>query len=261
MKLEGAHESYKELIWMLAKTDFKLRYQGSVLGYVWALLKPLMMFTILNFVFSSVFNLKNTGEEFYSLQLLIAIMFFNFFSEGTTAGMMSLMNKSQLVTKIYVPRWTIIFASTVNAAMIFLMNLIIIAIFAVYYNFTPSFVSLVMFLIFILLTYALILCFSFVAAPLFLRFRDLGQIWDVVTAAMFYAAPIVYPLSILPAWTHKIILLNPMAFIIHFMKSSLVFGRFPEVNQMLIFVGLLTVFGLLSAEFYKRMEKKIGETI
>jgi len=219
------------------------------------------MFTILNFVFSSVFNFKNTGEEFYSLQLLIAIMFFNFFSEGTTAGMISLISKSQLVTKIYVPRWTIVLASTINATMIFLMNLIIVSLFALYYNFTPSLLSLGMFLVFIILTYILILCFSFMAAPLFLKFRDLGQIWDVVISAMFYAAPIVYPLSILPAWTHKIILLNPVAFIIHFMKSSLVFDRFPELGQMLIFVSSLAVFGLLSIEVYKRMEKRIGENI
>ena len=117
------HENYRELVWMLAKTDFKLRYHGSVLGYLWALLKPLLTFAVLNFVFSSVFNPRSTGMETYSLQLLVSLMMFYFFSEGTNAGMGSLLNKSQLVTKIYVPRWTIILASTINATLIFLMNL------------------------------------------------------------------------------------------------------------------------------------------
>ena len=94
------HENYRELIWMLAKTDFKLRYHGSVLGYVLAILKPLLMFLILNFVFSSIFNPRNTGTSYYSIQLLTSIMLFNFFAEGTMAGLNSLIQKSTLVTKI-----------------------------------------------------------------------------------------------------------------------------------------------------------------
>ena len=80
------HENYKELIWMLAKTDFKLRYHGSVLGYLWAILNPLLIFTILNFVFSSVFA-KGAGIEHYTLQLLVSLIIFFFFQEGTKAGM------------------------------------------------------------------------------------------------------------------------------------------------------------------------------
>lgn len=141
------HENYKELIWMLAKTDFKLRYQGSFLGYLWALLKPLLTFTILNFVFSSIFNPRNTeGVSTYSLELIVGLMMFYFFSEGTSAGLNSLVSKAQLVTKIYVPRWAIIIASTVNATMIFLMNLIVIVFFFALKGFMPSMASIFLFL-------------------------------------------------------------------------------------------------------------------
>src|SRR5687768_7237621 len=99
-----SHENYKELVWRLAKTDFKLRYHGNALGYVWAIAKPLLLFTILNFVFSSVFNFKNSGTEYYSLELLTALLLFQFFAEGTTNGMTALVSKAQLVTKIYVPK-------------------------------------------------------------------------------------------------------------------------------------------------------------
>lgn len=256
-----AHENYRELIWTLAKTDFKLRYHGSVLGYFWALLKPFLTFLILNFVFSSVFNFKNTGDQFYSLQLLISIMLFNFFSEGTTAGMMSLMSKSSLVTKIYVPRWTIILASTINASFIFLMNLIVVAAFCLYYKFIPSIEAVGMFGIFVFLTYFLIVIFAFLAAPLFLKFRDLGQIWDVAISAMFYATPIVYPLSILPAWSHSVALLNPMAFIIHFMKTSLVQNNFPSLGQFGLFVFCIFLVGLISMKIYQTLEKRVAETI
>src|SRR5574343_1726862 len=108
------HENYKELVLRLAKTDFKLRYHGSALGYVWAILRPLLMFTILNFVFSSIFNFRNSGTPNYPLELLTGILMFQFFSEGTVSGMNALLAKSQLVTKIYIPRWTIILGATVN---------------------------------------------------------------------------------------------------------------------------------------------------
>lgn len=255
------HENYKELIWTLAKTDFKLRYHGSFLGYVWALLKPLLMFLILNFVFSSLFNPRNTGAQYFSLQLLTSIMLFNFFAEGTNAGLMSLMSKSTLVTKIYVPRWTIILASTINSAMIFLMNLAIIVAFFIYYGLLPAPLSILTFFFFIILTYILILIFSFMAAPLFLKFRDLQQIWDVVLSAMFYATPIVYPLSLLPTQYHKIILLNPIAFIVHFVKTSLTENRYPDPIQIFLFLIFILIASLTSFSVYKKLEKRIAETM
>ena len=91
------HENYRELIWVLAKTDFKLRYHGSALGYAWALLKPLLMFAIMNFVFSSLFSARGAGSQYYSLQLLTSIVLWNFFSEGSSAGMAALLSKAQLV--------------------------------------------------------------------------------------------------------------------------------------------------------------------
>jgi len=258
---KNKHENYFNLIWMLAKTDFKLRYQGSILGYLWAILKPLMLFSILNFVFSSIFNRRGAGVEFYSLQLLISIVFFNFFSEGTNAGLSSLLNKSSLVTKIYIPRWTIILSSTIHSALIFITNFLVIVVFFIYYQFTPSFLAIGMMLFFTVLTFLLILIFSFFAAPLYLKFRDLKQIWEVILTALFYASPVVYPLQMLPAWTHKIILSNPIAFIIHFLKTSLIENRPPEPFQIFLFLLFIAFSGMISLFIYKKMERKIAENI
>jgi len=255
------HENYRELIWTLAKTDFKLRYHGSALGYVWAILKPLLMFLILNFVFSSIFNVKNSGIEHYSLQLLTSIMLFNFFSEGTMAGLGSLISKSTLVTKIYVPRWTIIVAATLNALLIFLMNLIVIALFFAWYEFWPGVLPVVTFFLYIILTYLVILGFSFMAAPLYVKFRDLTQIWEVVVSAMFYASPIVYPLSLLPIEYHSIILINPMAYIIHFTKMALTENHYAPVWQNLLFATIVIIFFFIGTVAYRKMEAKIAENI
>lgn len=259
--MNKAHENYRELIWVLAKTDFKLRYHGSALGYFWAILKPLLMFTILNFVFSSIFNPRGTGSEYYSLQLLVGIILFNFFSEGSTAGMSSLLAKSQLVTKIYIPRWTIILASTINSALIFSMNLLVIITFFAFKMFLPSFGAVLFFLAGSLLTYVLILTFALLTAPLYVRLRDLSMIWEVVLQILFYATPIIYSLQLMPVYIQQILLINPMAFIIHFTKESLINNHFPDVWQGVMFVGIvLSAFGI-SLLSYQKFAPHVAEEV
>lgn len=255
------HENYKELIWALAKTDFKLRYHGSVLGYLWAILKPLLMFSILNFVFSSLFNARGNGIPYYSLQLLVGIILFNFFSEGTMAGMSSLLSKSQLVTKIYVPRWTIIIASTINSALIFLMNIFVIVLFFAFNQFMPSLAAIGLFLMFIVFTYVLVLAFALLTAPLYVKFRDLSMIWEVITSILFYASPIVYSLQMMPDNMQKIMLLNPMAFVIHFSKEGLINNHFADPWKTFIFIlTIMAAFGL-GLFSYNKLAPRIAEDI
>lgn len=251
------HENFKELIWALAKTDFKLRYNNSVLGYLWAILKPLMMFAVLNFVFSFVFKQQN--NPYYSLQLLVSLVVFNFFSEGTVAGMSSLLSKSQLVTKIYVPRWTIILASTLNSAMIFLVNLVIIVFFFVMKGFLPSLTSIFFFLIFSIMTYIIIVSFSFLTAPLYVKFRDLSMIWEVLINILFYATPIFYPIEMLPSHIQRIILINPMAFIVQFNKAALINNYFPSVWQFGVFFLTIIIGFMLSIFMYKKFIPRVAE--
>lgn len=246
---------------MLARTDFKLRYHGSALGYLWALLKPLLMFSIMNFVFSSIFAARGMGGEFYSLQLLVSIILWTFFAEGTTAGMNSLLSKSQLVTKIYVPRWTLIVASTLNSALIFLMNLIIIIAFFIYKGFLPSSESILLFAIYSVMVYAMILTFAFFSAPIYVKYRDLLLIWDVALMALFYATPVFYPLQMLPVYIQKILLFNPMAFIIHFNKEGLINDHFASLGQNTAFVLVVGVAFVLSIFSYRKLSMRVAEEI
>ena len=254
------HENYKELIWMLAITDFKLRYQNSVLGYIWALLQPLMMFAILNFVFSSIFA-PNGEIEYYALELITSLMLFTFFADGTTAGLRSLVAKSQLVTKIYVPRWAIILASSLNALMIFLTNLVIIIGFFIWYGLIPSISAILVSFIFIVALYLVIVGFSFFTATLYVKFRDLEKIWNVVIPAIMYSSPIIYPLSLLPEEYHKYILLNPLAFIVHFNKEALINNHFATIPQYITFFTIVIVFFGLSIWSYNKQSRKIAEYI
>ncbi|HCU70707.1 MAG TPA: hypothetical protein DIC35_03045 [Candidatus Moranbacteria bacterium] len=188
-------------------------------------------------------------------------MMFYFFSEGTSAGMSSLLSKSQLVTKIYVPRWSIILASTINATLIFLMNLFVIAFFFALNGFMPSLAAIGMFLLFSIFIYVIILSFSLITAPLYVKFRDLSMIWDVMLMIILYASPIIYPLATLPAQYHPFVLLNPLAFIVHFTKESLINNHFASAGQYGIFIAIVLGGFLFSIWSYRKMAPRIAENI
>jgi ABC-2 type transport system permease protein len=255
------HENYKELVLRLAKTDFKLRYHGSALGYVWVILKPLLMFTILNFVFSTLFNLRTSATPYYPLELLTALLIFQFFSEGTMSGMTSLVSKAQLVTKIYVPRWTIVLGSTMNALFIFGMNLIVLSFFFVLYGKMPSLTGVIMFIIYSALLYILIVAFSFLTASLYVRFRDLVTIWEVLLSVLMYASPIVYPLAMMPERIQHLILINPLAFIINYSKQGLVSNNFTSPKYFIILFFCTIIILIVSFLIFKKSEKKVAEFI
>jgi len=259
--MSQTHENHRELVMRIAKTDFKLRYHGSVLGYVWVILKPLMMFTILNFVFSSVFNFRNSGTPFYPLELLTALLLFQFFSEATMTGLMSLVSKAQLVTKIYVPRWTIVLGSTMNALFSFGMNLIVLALFFVLYHRAPTLSGVAMFLVYSVLLYVLAVAFSFLMAPFYVRFRDLSTIWEVALSVIMYASPIIYPLSTIPVKYWQIILLNPVAFIINYGKQSLVNDNLTTFWHFMAMFGGIALASVIAYLVFRKYEKTVAELI
>jgi len=256
-----SHENYKELVLRIAKTDFKLRYHGSALGYIWAVLKPLLMFTVLNFVFSVLFHMRNANTPYYPLELLTGILMFQFFSEGTMTGMTSLVAKAQLVTKIYVPRWTIVLGSTMNALFVFGMNLIVLVFFFFVYHKVPTIPGIIMFLLYSVILYILVVAFSFLTASFFVRFRDLSMIWEVLLTILMYAAPIVYPISLVPARYHQLFLLNPLAFIINYAKQGLISNEFAGIGYFLILLSSVLGIAVISFLIFRKYEKKIAEFI
>ena len=255
------HENHRELVMRIAKTDFKLRYHGSVLGYVWVVLKPLLMFTILNFVFSSIFNFRNSGTPYYPLELLTALLLFQFFSEATMTGLTSLVSKAQLVTKIYVPRWTIVLGSTMNTLFSYGINLIVLAFFFVLYHKAPTLSGVVMFLVYSALLYILAVAFSFLAAPFYVRFRDIATIWEVALSVIMYASPIIYPLSIIPMKYWQLILLNPVAFIVNYGKQGLINGNFTTVGHFVAMAAGIGLSCIIAYLVFSKYEKTVAELI
>lgn len=216
---------------------------------------------VLNFVFSSIFSKRGDGSQFYSLGLLVGLILYFFFQDGTNSGMRSLQSKSSLVSKIYLSRWTIIMASTAHSAMVFLANLVVIIIFFIWYGFLPTFNAIFLFILFSSLMYVIILSVSMIIAPLFIKFRDMAMIWEVGLRIMFYASPIFYPLQMLPEWIQQILLLNPVAFIIHFTKESMFNNHFLNAWQFVLFFTSSILFFLFSLWVYRKLIPNIAENL
>jgi ABC-2 type transport system permease protein len=200
----------KVLLAELVRTDFKLRYQGSVLGYLWSLLRPLLLFSVLYVVFDKFLKL-GAGIPNFPIYLLLGIVLWSFFSDMTNQSLGSIVSRGSLIRKIRIPRWTIVVSSSISALINLGFNLIVVFIFIVVTKSDLLETSLWLPLI-LLQIYVLGLGTSLILATAFVKFRDVRYIWEVLMQAGFYATPILYPLSRVPNETfQKIIIMNPMA--------------------------------------------------
>ena len=207
----------------LTKTDFKLRYQGSVLGYLWALLRPLMMFAILYVVFSKLLRFGNDIPH-YPVYLLCGTTMWSFFTECTSQGSQAIVNRGDLLRKISFPKYIVVVSATLTAVINMLINLVVIVIFALINGVAPTWSWLLAFPAIIEL-YLLSLGIAFLLGSINVKYRDITSIWDVIVQALFYAVPIIYPISMIATTSTiaaKIILLNPIAQAIQDIRFSLI---------------------------------------
>ncbi|MBF0776534.1 LPS ABC transporter [Streptococcus azizii] len=205
----------KELI----KTDFKLRYQGSMIGYLWSILKPLMLFAIMYVVFIHFLRLGGDVPHF-PVALLLGNVIWSFFAEATNMGMVSIVTRGDLLRKLNFSKEIIVLSSVFGAAINFSINLIVVLIFSLFNGVEFTWAVIVALPLFLEL-FMLATGVAFILSTLFVRFRDLAQIWEVVMQAGMYATPIIYSLSFVmdkSLLAAKLIMLNPLAQIIQDMR-------------------------------------------
>jgi lipopolysaccharide transport system permease protein len=247
--IAGWHGSRAGLIWTLVRTDFKVRYHGTVGGFVWALLKPLAMFVMLMGVFSFLF----ASEPNYKLNLIIGLFLWDFFASGTVAGMGSLQSRGFLLTKARCPAWILIVCSISNALITYTLFSVIILVFLVLVGHAPGLAATLLFLVYGVAMTIVIAAFSLAASVLFLRYRDLNQIWDLALQAGFFVAPIIYPIGILPERFHIYLYLWAPTPFIQFTRSVLVDGRIPTLDAHLYLVAAVATCLLVSIFIYRRL--------
>ncbi len=257
----------KALLFELVRTDFKLRYQGSLLGYAWSLLKPLLMFVILYVVFVYFLRIGKDIPHF-PVYLLLGIVLWNFFVEMTVQSLTSIVGRGDLIRKIRIPRWMIVFSSSISATINLVLSLVIVFIFMIV-NQVPLTLGIFMLPVYLTMIYMLALGLSLFLAAAYVKFRDLSYIWEVILQAGFYATPIIYPLQMVKnEFVEKILLLNPVAQAIQGARYHLIthdtlttFGVFDGawyVILPMVFTLLILAGGLL---YFRSQAKYFAENI
>jgi ABC-2 type transport system permease protein len=203
---------YRDMVRQLAITDFKLKYQGSVLGYLWSLAKPMAVFTILYIVFTRFIKIGGAIPH-YALYLLLGIVLWSYFADSTGTAMVSIVDRGELIRKVYFPRIVIPIAASLTSLFTLFFNLIVIAIFIAFSG-VPLSTSALLFVVLLVELYVLSLGCSLLLAALYVRFRDFRHIWELGLQVMFYATPIIYPLSLVPHSIGRLLALNPIAQIV-----------------------------------------------
>jgi len=247
--------SYSGLIWTLVRTDFKVRYHGTIGGLAWALLKPLTMFVMLMAVFSYLF----ASDPNYKLNLIIGLFLFDFFAEGTKAGLMSLNSRGFLLTKASCPAWILVVTSVSNAVITLVIFSIIILVFLAGLGRPPDAAAVAAFVVYLAALVLVVVGFSLAASVLFLRYRDLNQVWELALQAGFFVAPIIYPIGILPERFHKYLFVWPPTPFVQFVRSALVDGRLPTLTAHAYLAAAVTLCLVVGLAIYRQLAPRTTE--
>lgn len=257
------------LLKQLVVTDFKLRYQGSALGYVWSLLRPLFLFIILFIVFDNFLKLGSTIPH-YPVYLLLGVVLWSYFTEVTSLGMASIVSKGDLMRKINFPKYVIVLAGSFSAFINLLINFTIVALFMAFNGIELHWQSL-LFIPLLAQLFLLALGSAFLLSALYVKLRDLGYIWEIFLQAAFYATPILYPIALVVEQSEiaaKILLLNPVAQIIQDARDVLVTsqtGTFEDLFSSgwyrLIPVGFTLILVVCAALYFRKQSPKFAEEV
>jgi ABC-2 type transport system permease protein len=216
----------RTLVRELAITDFKLKYQGLALGYIWSLAKPLMLFAVLYFVFTRLIKLGGAVPH-YAIYLLLGVVLWSYFLESTLVAMVSVVDRGDLIRKVYFPRLVIPIATSISSLITLGLNLLVVFVFIAVTG-VGFRATLPLFVLLLIELYVLSLGCSLLLAALYVRFRDIRPIWEVGLQLLFYASPIIYPLTLVPTRFAGIMALSPIAQIIEDARKILITPQAPS---------------------------------
>lgn len=247
-------KKYQPLLNELIARDIKTKYRRSLLGVLWTILNPLLMMVVLSVVFSNLFRFD---IEYFPVYLLSGQLIFNFFSESTTNAMSSIIANGPLIRKIYVPKYMFvlsrIFSSTINLLASFTALICVMLVMRVRLHYTVllSVIPLILIVLFSLGA-------GLILAAITVKFRDVMHLYSVFTTALMYLTPVIYPMSILPSWLEKIVLLNPITNILMMFREFMIYGTFPSILSIVIgMVEVVIILVLGVYVFYKNQDEFI----
>ena len=251
---------------ILAATDFKVRFFGSVLGYLWTLMRPLMLFGVLYLVFTEVVKF-GSGVDHYPVYLLTALVLFTFFGETTSRGVTSLVDRESLLRKVRFPRMVIPLAVTLHSMFYLGLNLLVVFIFVLGSGIDPRWSWLEMIPLLALLI-VLVTGVTMLVSALYVRYRDIQPIWDVILQILFYASPVIYVTAQLPNSIEQEAVASPLTAIFTQMRHALIDPSAPTAGEaiggdvyLLIPLAIVAALFALGLWVFTREAPRIAEDL
>lgn len=244
-------KKFRPLLNELITRDIKTKYRKSILGVFWTILNPLFMMIVLSVVFSNLFKFD---IEYFPVYLLSGQLIFNFFSEATTNAMGAIIANGPLIKKVYVPKYMFvlsrIFSSSINLLASFTAMIFVMLAMRVELHYTVLLAPIpLFFIVFFSLGVGLIL------AAVTVKFRDIMHLYSVFVTALMYLTPVIYPMSIIPEWLKKIVLLNPITNILMMFRDVMLNNTAPSLESVLLAtIEVIVVMVLGLYVFYKRQD-------
>lgn len=247
---------YRELIRNLTVADLKNRYQNTFLGFFWSLLSPLLLALVLYFVFRNLWG----REESASINILVGVMAWQFFATGGSSSLRAIVGNPGLVTRVYVPRQILVLSNVLTSLInsLFAFTALVPLIF-ILQGHLP--VTVLLFPLIHIVYFWFMYGLGLILSSLYVYFRDMSQIWEVLTRALFFASPVMYPLSIIPTSLLPYYLLNPMTQFILVYRDVMVEGTLPSLQGIAVIVGFAAAACAVGFLTFSKLERRFAEAM
>lgn len=251
--------AYDDLLYTLSAHRISVRYKQTSLGFLWALLQPVLMMVIFTVVFSVLARMPSDGTP-YALFAFTALLPWSFFNTAVTGGTNSLVSHTQLITKVYFPREILPITYVVAALFDFAIGCVVLLALMFWYQ-VPLTAQALNLLPLVFLLAAWILAVSLVLAAIQVRYRDIGVALPVLLQILMFASPIIYPLSVVPAAWRGWYLLNPLAGIVSSFRDILLRQAAPDPYPLGVACAVVAVALPAAYLFFKRAEATMADSI
>ncbi len=257
--------NYRQMIFSMVKKDLRGRYKGSVLGFLWTFINPLLQLVVYTLVFTVIMPVGNIDK--YYLHLFVALIPWIFFSSSISGGAGSIIAHKDLVKKIYFPRAVIPISYVTSCFTNMLLCFIVVFGVVLLFGNGINFVAILFLPIIMIVEYILALGMALISSAVTVYFRDLEHILGIVTMAWTYLTPIMYPVEQIlehpsvPEWFKKVYMLNPMAPIIQAYRDILYHAQIPQMSTLLSAVVLGVIFLLIGCLTFSKLQRNFAEEL
>ena len=245
----------KGILFNFAVSDLKIRYRNSVLGVFWSLVEPLLMMGVLFVVFSNMFKFEIPN---FPINLLVGIICYNFFKNGTSFALNSLTNRSALMTQIYFPRSVPAISAGITASIMLVIELVVLAFFIVIFQFSPP-VTILLLPLVLGLMLVLVIGVSLPLSVLNVKYKDTEFLWQVIVSAGFFLTPIFYQFDMMPAQVQNVLQFSPVVQIVTMAHHVVLYGTLPTINSILFAVGSISVITIVGYLIFRKYQAKVVE--